>query len=81
MFNQHYIKSTEYLVNPLNPDLNETTDLEIIKKYATYPSIVKIKNFFSDIGLFDFPEARTEDINGIIKPLNPNKAAGHDPIK
>ena len=30
--------------------------------------------------IFDFPEANTEDINKIIKSLNPNKATGPDRI-
>ena len=30
--------------------------------------------------IFDFPEANTEDINKIIKSLNPNKATGPDHI-
>ena len=83
MFNQHYInltnssgKAPNCLGNPLNPDLDTTTVLEIIKRYANHPSIVKIKNSFSDVGLFGFPEPLTENINAILKSLNPNKAIG-----
>ena len=60
--------------------LDETNVLEIIKRYVNHPSIVKIKSSFSDTGLFQFPEARTEDINAIAKSLNPNKATGPYPI-
>ena len=71
MFNQHYVnivanssgKAPHCLENPLNPDIDERNVLETIKIYPNHPSIVKIKNSFPDIGLFDFLEAHTEDIN------------------
>ena len=51
-------KAPNCLENPLNPNSDKTTKLEIIKRYSNHPSIVKIKNSFFDIGLFDFPETR-----------------------
>ena len=41
------------------------------------------KFLFFNLGLFDFAEARTEDVNPIIKSLNPNEAPGSDlsPLK
>lgn len=31
-----------------------------------------MKNYVFDIGLLDFSEVRTEDVNAIIRLLNPN---------
>ena len=75
-------KAPYCLVYPLNTDLDQRNVLETIKRYANHPSIVKIKNSFPYIGLFVFPEAHThtEDINAIIKSLNPNKSTGRDLI-
>ena len=49
-----------------------------MKRYANHPSTVKIKSSIFDIRLFNFPEARREDINATKKSLNPNKAIGPD---
>ena len=51
-----------------------------MKRYANHPSTVKIKSYIFDIRLFNFPEARREDINATKKSLNPNKAIGPDLI-
>ena len=64
IFNQNYEnivenlpgKASNGLGDPLNADSDKTTVLELIKKYLNDLCIVKIKNFFFDIGLFDFPE-------------------------
>lgn len=64
IFNQNYEnivenlpgKASNGLGDPLNADSDKTTVLELIKKYSNDLCIVKIKNFFLDIGLFDFPE-------------------------
>ena len=64
----------------LNPHADETTILEITKRYANHPSTVKIKSSIFDIDLLDFPEARRENINSIEKSLNPSKATGPDLI-
>ena len=82
VFNQNYEnivenlpeKASNGLGDPLNADSDKTTVLELIKKYLNDLCIVKIKNFFFDIGLFDFPEQRTEDLTAITRPLNPNEA-------
>lgn len=62
-------KPPDFLWNSLNTELYEIILLEIIKRYENHGSIVKIKNYFFDIGLF---EVRTEDVNAIIRLLNPN---------
>ena len=87
MFNQHSISTLynycEKFIWKSTNCLNETTVLEIIKIYANSPSIVKIKSSFFDIDLFEFLEARTEDIDTMTKLLNRNKATGPDltPLK
>ena len=85
MFNKHYTNIVEKtsaiasknIENPLDPKLDEKNIPEIIENYRNHPSIIKIKeivkekfNSFSPI--VNFPEATTEDINQIIKSLNPN---------
>ena len=88
MFNTHYINIAEKtsgiapkdLGNPLDPKLDEETIREIIENYQNHPSIIKIKEIVKEKPIFDFPEATTEDINIIIKSLNPNKATGPDHI-
>ena len=74
MFNKHYINIVEEtsgiaannLGNPLDPNLNAKAVHEIIENYRSHPIKEKL--------IFDFPEAATEDINKIIKSLNPSKA-------
>ena len=90
MFNKHYINIVEKtsgiapknLGNAVDPKLDEKTIREIIESYRNHPSIIKIKKN-KEKPIFNFPEATTEDINIIIKPLNPNKATGpnHIPLK
>jgi len=88
LFNKHYINIVEKtsgnapscIRNPENPMLDKSTVLEIVQKYKDHPSILKIKELNIDMNSFDFPEATTEDINKIIKKLNPNKATGPDRI-
>ena len=65
----------------MNPKLDEKTIREIIENYRNHPSIIKIKEIVKEKPIFDFPEGTTEDINKIIKSLNPNKATGPDHIK
>ena len=84
VFNKHYINivqetsgiAPKNLGSPLDPKLNENTILEIIENYRNHPSISKIKEIVIEKPIFDFPEATTEDLNKIIKSLNPNKATG-----
>ena len=82
MFNKHYINIVEEtsgiaannLGNPLDPNLNAKAVHETIENYRSHPSIIKIKEIIKEKLIFDFPEAATEDINKIIKSLNPSKA-------
>ena len=46
-----------------------------------HPNIIKMKEIVKEKPIFDFPESTAEDINKIIKSLNPNKATGPDHIK
>ena len=88
MFNKHYVNIVEKttriapknLGNPLDPKLDEKTIREIFENCRNFPSIIKIKEIVKEKLIFDFPEATTEDINKIIKSLNPNKASGPDII-
>ena len=88
IFNKHYINIVEEtsgiapnnLGNPLDPNLNAKAVHEIIENYRSHPSIIKIKEIVKEKLIFDFPEAATEDINKIIKSLNPSKATGPDHI-
>ena len=45
-----------------------------------HPNIIKMKEIVKEKPIFDFPESTAEDINKIIKSLNPNKATGPDHI-
>ena len=65
----------------MDPKLDEKTIREIIENYRNHPSIIKIKEIVKEKPIFDFPEATTEDINKVIKSLNPNKAIGPDRIR
>ena len=88
MFNKHYINIVEEtsriapknLGNLLNPKLDEKTIRGIIENYQNHPNTIKIKEIVKEKPIFNFPEATTEDINKVIKSLNPNKATGPDHI-
>ena len=88
MFNKHYINIVEKtsgiapknLGDPLDPKLNEKTIRETIENYRNHPSIINIKEIVKEKPISCFPEAITEDINRIIKSLNPNKATFPDCI-
>ena len=60
--------------------IKKTQVFDIINKHKDHPNITKIKELVTNKNSFEFPEANTEDINKIIKELNPNKAAGPDCI-
>lgn len=91
MFNKHYINIVEKtsgeapkcIGNPANPALDKETVKEIINKYKDHPSVLKIKDLKFNETSFEFPKATPEEINKIIKNLNPNKATGPDrlPLK
>ena len=58
--------------------MDQKLDAKTIR--TTPASLIKIKQIVKEKPIFDFPEATTEDINKIIKPLNPNKATGPNRI-
>ena len=91
MFNNHYInivektsgKAPDSIGNCSLAENDNVTIDKIIKHYENHPSICKIKNNQNKNKTFEFHEAKVEDINKIIKSLNPKKATGPDgiPIK
>ena len=91
MLNKHYVNivkktsgtGSKNLGNPSDPKIDEKTIREIIENYRNHPSIIKTKEIVKEKPIFDFPEVTTEDINKIIKSLNPNKATcpDHIPLK
>ena len=88
MFNKRQINIVEKtsgigsknLGNPSHPKLDEKTILEIIENYRKHLSNIKTKKIVKEKSIADFPATTTEDINKIIKALNPNKATGPDRI-
>ena len=59
---------------------DDLTVSKIIEYYKNHPSVVKISEFYSKKENFDIPIATTEEINKIIKELDPKKATGIDKI-
>ena len=89
LFNLHYINIVENTSgappviqgNPNNPNEDNTTVKNIIKEYENHSSIINIKNHIdSPVIRFDIPTAKIEDMNKIIKNINPKKATGPDKI-
>ena len=89
LFNLHYIniKENTSIVepdiqgNPSNPNGDNSTVKNIIRQYENHNSIINIKNHINSPSTrFDIPTAKTEDINKIIKNINPKKATGPDKI-
>jgi len=76
-------KAPDSIGNSSHAENDSATIDKIIKHYENHPSICKIKNNQNKNKTFEFPEAKVEDINKIIKSLNPKKATGPDgiPIK
>ena len=62
----------------MDPKLDEKVIREIIENYQNHPTISSITKIVKEKPAIDLPEATTEDINKIIKSLNPNKATGPD---
>ena len=54
--------------------------VRLLKTIKVAPSIIKIKEIVKENTIFNFPQATTEDVNKIIKSLNPIKATGPDHI-
>ena len=89
LFNLHYINIVENTSgvppviqgNPNNPNEDNTIVKNIIKQYENDSSIINIKNHIDSPTIrFDIPTAITEDINTIIKIINPKKATSPDKI-
>ena len=55
---------------------DEETVNKMLKHYENHPSVSKIKYNQNKTLNFDFPTAKVEDINKIIKSLNPRKVTG-----
>ena len=91
MFNNRYITivqktsgvASESLGDSSLPEYDEETVNNILKHYENYPSASKIKCNQEEALYFDFPTSKAEDINKIIKSLNPSKVTGPDgaPVK
>ena len=62
---------------------DEETVNKILKHCESHPSVSKIKRNQNKTLNLDFPTAEVEDINKIIKSLNPRKTTGLDgvPVK
>ena len=88
MFNKHFINIVEKISGIAPESLgdsslsenDEETLNKILKHYENHPSVSKIKQNQNETLNFDFPTAEVEDINKIIKSLNPRKATGPDGI-
>ena len=88
MFNNNYINivektsgiAPESLGDSSLPENDEETVNKILKHYGNHPSVSKIKHNQNETLNFDFPTAKVEDINKIIKSLNTRKATGPDGI-
>ena len=64
-----------------NANEDKTTVKNIIKQYENHSSIINIKNPIDfSATRFDIPTAKVEDINKIIKNINPKKTTGPDKI-
>ena len=88
LFNNHYINivgstsgmSPENIGNPKCKSDDYLTVSKIIKHHKNYPIIGTINNICTKKENFDIPIAITEEINKIIKELDPEKATGLDKI-
>ena len=88
MFNEHSINivekasviAPESLGDSSLPENDEETEKKILKHYEYHPSVSKIKRNQNKTLNFDFPTAEVEDINKIIKSLNPRKVTAPDDI-
>ena len=88
LFNYHYINIVgntsgmfpENIGNPECKSDDYLTVAKIIKHYKNHPIIETINNIYTKKENFDIPIATTEEINKIIKELDPEKATGLDKI-
>ena len=86
--NSHYIniikticeQPPQALGNPKD-QANDIASVDaIINNYKNHPSINQIRKECSNPKIYSFPEANKEEINILIKHLNPKKATGPDRI-
>ena len=70
----------ESLANSSLPENDEKTANKSLKHCENHPSVSRIKCNQNETLNFDFPAVKVEDINKIIKSLNPRKATGPDGI-
>ena len=86
--NSHYINNvnttcgqpSQALDNPKD-QANDIASVDtIINNYKNHPSINRITKECSNPKIYSFPEAKKEEINILIKRLNPKKATGPDGI-
>ena len=82
MFSNHYLNivAPESLGDFSLPENDEETVNKILKHYENHPSVSKIKHNQNETLNFDFPTAKVEDINKVIKPSNLRKATGPDGV-
>ena len=88
MFNNHYINivektsgiASESLGDSSLPKNDEENVKKTLKHYENQPSVSKIKSNQNRTINYDFPTAKVEDINKIIKSLNPRKPTRPDGI-
>ena len=90
MFNNRYItivqKTSGFASESLGDSSLPENDEETVNKFLKHennPSASKIKCNQNEALYFDFPTSKPEDINKIIKSLNPRKVTGPDgvPVK
>ena len=63
--------------NPNNSLEDSNTVKNTIKEYNNHQSSINIKNQTNvNVNTYDFPDATAEEINKIIKDINPKKATG-----
>ena len=63
------------------PEYDVDTINNISKHYENHPSVSKIKCNQNETLNFDFATPKVEDVNKIIKSLNPRKATGADGLQ
>ena len=86
-FNNHYINISWknhlviYQEDSSLPEYDVDTINNISKHYENHPSVLKIQFNQKETLNFDFTTPKVEDVNKIIKSLNPRKATGADGLR
>ena len=65
---------TKITGNPSRSDYDKCTEQNIIQCFRNHPSIIKIKENFKSLVLFDFPNPSLKDLILIINSSYPRKA-------